>query len=144
MGLAGTGKTTLGRRLQEKLKAAYFNADEVRTMFNDWEFSPKARDRQATRMAALATIAENDYVIADFICPTKNTRDLFDPDYIVWMNTEKESNSANGPAAAGSTFKQTDKMFEAPTDYDVMVTEKDVDKWTEIVYTDVLNQLPRF
>ena len=29
MGLAGTGKTILGRRLQEKLKAAYFNADEV-------------------------------------------------------------------------------------------------------------------
>ena len=144
MGLAGTGKTTLGRRLQEKLKAAYFNADEVRTMFCDWEFTPEARNRQAMRMSRLADIAMNDFVIADFICPTRATRDLFEPDFIIWMDTEKESNSANGPAAEGSTFKQTDKMFEEPTDCDVRVTEKDVDKWADVVYTEIFNYLPRF
>ena len=144
MGLAGSGKTTLAKRLTEKLDADYFNADEVRKLFNDWEFSPKARDRQAERMAKLADIADRYYVIADFICPTKKTRELYSPDYVVWMNTITESNSANGPAAPGSTFKQTDKMFEPPEKVDIIVTEKDVDKWVEIVYNDIIETFPRF
>ncbi|MEY3496043.1 MAG: hypothetical protein RJA80_265, partial [Actinomycetota bacterium] len=39
MGLPGSGKTTLAKVLADKLGAAYFNADEVRKMFNDWDFS---------------------------------------------------------------------------------------------------------
>ena len=144
MGLAGTGKTTLAKALQKKLNAAYFNADEVRRMFDDWEFTPEARNRQATRMDSLASIADKHYVIADFICPTLKTRNIFNPAFIVWMDTEKKSNSANGPAAIGSTFEQTDEMFEEPLDCNVRVTEKNVDKWVEIVYNKMMETLTRF
>jgi adenylylsulfate kinase len=50
MGLPGSGKTYLAERLQKHLDCAWFNADQVRRMANDWEFSDEARIRQARRM----------------------------------------------------------------------------------------------
>ena len=44
-GLPGSGKTTFARQLSAGY--AYFNADEVRKMFNDWDFSADGRTRQA-------------------------------------------------------------------------------------------------
>ena len=35
-GLPGSGKTTFARQLAVNM--AYFNADDVRKMFNDWDF----------------------------------------------------------------------------------------------------------
>ena len=54
MGLPGSGKTYLAQRLQPLLKAAWFNADRVREMANDWDFSPEGRTRQSLRMKSLA------------------------------------------------------------------------------------------
>jgi adenylylsulfate kinase len=55
MGLPGAGKTWLAERLQKHLNdCAWYNADEVRKMANDWEFSEEARIRQARRMRNLA------------------------------------------------------------------------------------------
>ena len=45
MGLPGSGKTYLSQRLQPLLGAAWFNADKVREMANDWDFSPEGRTR---------------------------------------------------------------------------------------------------
>ena len=41
MGLPGSGKTYLAARLQPLLKAAWYNADNVREMANDWDFTDK-------------------------------------------------------------------------------------------------------
>jgi predicted kinase len=38
MGLPGAGKTTLAKALQGRINAAWFNADDVRKQFNDWDF----------------------------------------------------------------------------------------------------------
>ena len=54
MGLPGSGKTYLAARLQPLLKAAWYNADNVREMANDWDFSEEGRKRQAKRMANFA------------------------------------------------------------------------------------------
>ncbi len=54
MGLPGSGKTYLAKRLQPLLKAAWYNADIVREMANDWDFSPEGRIRQSLRMKSLA------------------------------------------------------------------------------------------
>ena len=43
MGLPGSGKTYLAERLQPLLEAAWYNADKVREMANDWDFSPEGR-----------------------------------------------------------------------------------------------------
>jgi cytidyltransferase-like protein len=111
MGLPGSGKTTLSKVLAEKLKAAYFNADEVRKMFNDWDFSEEGRLRQADRMYHLADIASSDHVVADFVCPLEETRDAFAPDYIVFMNTINEGR-----------FEDTNKVFQRPEVVDVEIT----------------------
>ena len=54
MGLPGAGKTHLAERLQKVLNCAWYNADKVREMANDWDFSPEGRVRQANRMRTFA------------------------------------------------------------------------------------------
>ena len=104
-GLPGSGKTWIAERLQKRLECAWFNADEIRRMANDWEFSEAARYRQAHRMASIANHEKyhDRTVICDFVCPTEVTRAIFDADYTVWMDTIKECR-----------FKDTNKMFETP------------------------------
>jgi adenylylsulfate kinase len=57
MGLPGSGKTYLAERLQPLLDAAWYNADVVRKMANDWDFSSKGRIRQSMRMKTFADIS---------------------------------------------------------------------------------------
>jgi adenylylsulfate kinase len=134
MGLPGSGKTTLARVLAEKLGAAYFNADEVRKMFNDWDFSDVGRHRQANRMYDLARAANTEHVVADFVCPTLDTRMLFDPDFIVFMNTIQEGR-----------FEDTNKMFERPEAADVEITAwGDVNVQVDAIVEKILTPVPEF
>ena len=114
MGLPGSGKTYLAQRLQPLLRAAWFNADKVREMANDWDFSPEGRKRQSLRMKSLADYeSENKrIVICDFICPTSETRKMFDPDIVIWLDTIKEGR-----------YEDTNKLFEKPENIDFRVTE---------------------
>ena len=114
MGLPGSGKTYLAQRLQPLLNAAWFNADKVREMSNDWDFSEEGRKRQSLRMKSLADYeSENKrIVICDFICPTSETRKMFDPDIVIWLDTIKEGR-----------FEDTNKLFEKPENIDFRVTE---------------------
>lgn len=114
MGLPGSGKTTLARVLAEKMNAVYLNADEVRKQYNDWDFTAEGRVRQAQRMADLAWVAE-DYeknVVADFVCPTEETRRRYCADFIILMDTIPEGR-----------FEDTNKVFERPIYPDYIITE---------------------
>jgi len=105
MGLPGAGKTWLSERLQQHLECAWYNADKVREMANDWDFSPEGRNRQSNRMRTIADYEKSQgrTVICDFVCPTKQTRADFDADITIWMDTIEEGR-----------FEDTNKMFEAP------------------------------
>ena len=74
MGLPGSGKTTLAKNLNSKIKSKWLNADKVRKDFNDFDFSLEGRLRQAGRMRDLAEeiLKNGNHAIVDFICPTKN------------------------------------------------------------------------
>ena len=114
MGLPGSGKTYLSERMQPILKAAWYNADIVREMANDWDFSPEGRIRQSLRMKNLADFEKNQgrIVICDFVCPTHETKENFNPDITVWMNT-----------ITSGRYEDTNKMFEKPKNVDYVVTE---------------------
>ena len=118
MGLPGAGKTYLSNILHKIIDAVWINADKVRSEANDWDFSPEGRKRQANRMKNLAdsALSNNKHVIADFVCPTPQTRKDFDADFIIWMDTIKEGR-----------FDDTNKMFIAPKRYDYRVTEKNAE-----------------
>ena len=105
-GLPGSGKSTFAKKLATD-KLAYFNADKVRTMFNDWDFTEEGRIRQAERMFALTGLAHGKSVV-DFVCPYDEFR--YDYDITVWMNTIKEGR-----------FVDTNKLFEKPitVDYEI-------------------------
>ena len=54
MGLPGSGKTTLSKELLNHIDAEHFEADVIRQLENDWDFSEEGRMRQVYRMRELA------------------------------------------------------------------------------------------
>ena len=128
MGLPGSGKTTLAKLLAPMFNAVWLNADKVREEVNDWDFTPTGRTRQTDRMKTYAQKAldDNRNVLADFICPTEQTRRDFDADYIIWMDTIKEGR-----------VEDTNKMFEPPIFYNFRVTHKDASMWAFLIKKDM-------
>lgn len=112
-GLPGSGKSTLAEPFCKLINGVWLNADQVRTKYDDWDFSLEGRLRQAQRMRHLAdgVIMAGRIAVADFVCPTSAARAEFAADYTVFMDTLEASNSTK-PAAPGTTFAQTDSMFE--------------------------------
>ena len=80
MGLPGAGKTTLATVLAPLLNAVVFNADAVRAnLSRDLGFSHEDRIEHARRMGWMCdrVVEAGGTVIADFICPTPETRAAF-------------------------------------------------------------------
>ena len=113
-GLPGSGKTTLAKPFAELIGGLHLNADEVRTRYDDWDFSLEGRIRQAQRMRYLAdgVVMAGRIAVADFVCPTEDARAEFAPDYTVWMDTIAEGR-----------FEDTNKMFEKPPQCDYHVAK---------------------
>ena len=128
MGLPGAGKTTLANELAKLIDCKRLNADEVRKTANDWDFSEEGRKRQAKRMsdAALKIKKEGNNVIADFICPTPEARELFPADYIIWVDTIKEGR-----------FEDTNQMFVKPEKFNFHVTTQDAKLWASKIKEDL-------
>ena len=128
MGLPGSGKTTLASELVPLLKAKWLNNDEVRKKANDWDFSEEGRTRQAKRMADLAEKykKEGSYVVCDFICPTPKARELFNADFVIWVDTIKKGR-----------FDDTNKMFVKPDKYDFHVTSQDAKNWAPKILKEI-------
>ena len=113
-------ETTLASKLVPLINAKWLNADEVRKAANDWDFSEEGRKIQAKRMADMAEKHKQEgyHVVADFVCPTPAARELFNADYIVWVDTIKEGR-----------FADTNAMFVKPEKYDYHVTTQDAEDW---------------
>jgi adenylylsulfate kinase len=113
MGLPNAGKTALATQLAKRLQAVHFNADEVRANLNkDLGFSVQDRIEQARRMGFLCdTVDKAGYIaIADFVCPTKETREAFGNAYVIWVNRITEGR-----------FADTNALFENPTNVNITI-----------------------
>lgn len=120
IGLPGSGKTMLAKRLADRINAIHLNGDEVRATVNkDLGFSIESRIEQARRMGELARLIgkQGHHVVVDFVCPTRITRNSFGrPDVLIWMDTIKEGR-----------FKDTNDMFEGPDDADYVFKDHELD-----------------
>ena len=131
MGLSGSGKTSLSDAIKDAYTGTVYtlNADKVRKDANDWDFSEEGRIRQAKRMASLAEkigvdSIEKDILIVDFICPTVETRSLFNADIVIWMDTVKECE-----------YEDTNEQFQRPQfsteNIHYYVTTKNAQHWAK-------------
>ena len=135
MGLPGAGKTTLAKQIVDNLesrdlKVIWLNADKIREEYNDWDFSHEGRIRQSMRMRELADKIECDFVVADFVAPLQEMRDIFSADYTVWIDT-----------ITAGRFEDTNKAFVPPTIYDYKVDEQNHLVHGKIVAELILEQI---
>ena len=136
MGLPGAGKTTLAADLAARLlfdRVLWLNADAVRERFDDWDFTPEGRLRQAYRMRQLADeglAKDRRFVVIDMVAPLKEMRDLIAPDMLVWVDTIEKGR-----------FEDTNRIFEPPEKYNVRVTEQDSSKWADIIYEQISHKI---
>lgn len=163
MGLPGSGKTYFAEKLKQYLEfhgvlekidpkrvssydgipgpnhnkvfVTWFNADEVRRRFNDWDFSREGRIRQSIRMFEFALKAGGEYAICDFVAPLPEMRNNFKADWVIWMDT-----------IDAGRYEDTNQMFVPPDTYDFRITEQNAEKWVNFVGDHILDQRrrPRF
>ena len=98
MGLPGSGKTWLGERISKHFSIPFWDADDVRRIYNDWDFSIGGRALQTERMRTLAEI--DDISISAYVCPLPALRHNFNPDKLIWMDTIDEGR-----------YEDTNKLF---------------------------------
>lgn len=155
MGLPGAGKTYFAERLkkyletngttsnlsqfemapstaQMKAKVDWFNADDVRRKFNDWDFSKEGRIRQSLRMLEFSLKCTGDYVICDFVAPLVEMRNNFKADWTIWIDT-----------IDAGRFEDTNKAFVPPDVYDFRITEQNAEKWVEFVGAHIIENRRR-
>ena len=131
-GLPGSGKTTLAKPFAELINAVHINADEVREEYNDWDFTPEGRMRQAQRMKYLADgiVKAGRICVADFVAPTKEAREEFKADFTVWMDTIKESK-----------YSDTNAMFANPSADEI---NYHVAKWFEDTHKQLMEVVVKY
>ena len=124
MGLSGSGKTSLAKLLAPMFNAVLINEDEVRKEANDFDLSEVGRSIHTNRMKRLANeaIQNNRNVVADFEC-TDDERKDFNADYIIYMDTIKES------------------KLEPPSNFDFKVTHKDAQMFSFLIKQEILDKL---
>ena len=155
MGLPGSGKTYLAQALKKYLErngdlmkinpqrvmncegipgpdfmnvaVDWFNADDIRKKYNDWDFSNAGRIRQSLRMFQFAIECTGEFVICDFVAPLVEMRNNFKADWTIWVDTIDQGR-----------FEDTNKAFVPPEQYDFRVTEQDADKWAEFIGDHIL------
>lgn len=155
MGLPGAGKTYFAERLKAYIenhgtmslsrmanyetkpadmsaKVDWFNADDVRRKFNDWDFSKEGRIRQSLRMFEFALKCRGDYVICDFVAPLPEMRNNFKADWTIWIDTIE-----------AGRYEDTNKVFVPPDVYDFRITEQNAEKWVEFVGRHILDNQRR-
>ena len=137
MGLPGAGKTYMATGVKQLLERAgrtvtWFNADEIRKQFDDWDFSEAGRIRQSKRMADLADTCGTDYALCDFVAPLVEMRNNFKADWTIWMDTIREGRYAD-----------TNKMFVEPEIYDFRITEQNAEKWSDFIADHILDNRRR-
>ena len=114
MGLPGSGKTWLASRLARRFSIPFWDADVVREIYNDWDFSVIGRALQTERMRELAEI--DPISISAYVCPLPALRFNFRPDKIVWMDTIDKGR-----------YEDTNELFRPPLkNHDLRVT-----RWIE-------------
>jgi len=101
-------------RLEKKQMIGIFLKKEEKDRQEEWQILQKKLKE------------EGNFVVADFVCPTPEARELFPADFIIWVDTIKEGR-----------FDDTNKMFVKPDKFDYHVTTQDAKNWAPKIIKEI-------
>ena len=91
--------------IKDKPRVKFKEKDNTKISISPIEFIEKHKQK-------------GSYVVCDFICPTPKARELFNADFIIWVDTIK-----------AGRFDDTNAMFVKPVKFDFHVTTQDAKTW---------------
>jgi len=124
-GLPGSGKTTFSKKLLLP-NMDYYNADEIRKKFDDWNFSIAGRKLQSARMLSMTVDSKMNrrHSIADFVAPFDKNRQSYD--IKIWMNTISESK-----------YRDTNEIFEKPKTCNFEIKDYNYDNIIKEIHNEI-------
>lgn len=112
IGLPNSGKSTLAKRIVAKMES---NNRTITWLSDD--------EHDENQMLELAKQCETEFVICDIVCPQPKMRTNFDPQFIIWLDTVKD----------------TEDTFIKPEGYTYKLIEKDAEKWGDYIAINIMN-----
>lgn len=108
MGRPGQGKTRLAKKLRRALPGSlYINSEQERIKAKDVDYSLDGQSRHTYRILEIARKNRSDNVIIDMSCPLEDSREILNPDIIIWVDKK-----------SAKILPAWEEQFQAPKMYD--------------------------
>lgn len=128
-GLPGSGKTTLARLLQKRIPdSILLDGDAIRYATGNNDFTYDGRLTQARTMRDLANnlLGQGHHIIAAFVAPTNELREIFRADYTIWLDT-----------IVASSYQDTNRLWQDLPHWGYRIHSLD---WSEVMMETILLQ----
>lgn len=109
-------RSDFARKVHENLEGSlYFNSAEERVKAKDINYTQEGQNRHAYRMLELVRKNRNDNIIIDMTAGLEETREILNPDLIIWIDENRSEN------------------FEIPREYDMKFKKIDDESLFEVL-----------
>ena len=123
MGRPGQGKTEIAKKISESLPGSlYINSEEERVKAKDIDYSIDGQSRHTYRLLEIARKNRSDNIVIDMSCPLEDSREILNPDVIVWVDKEN-----------ATVLPAWEEQFQAPSLYDFRIRRVEDETINEII-----------
>lgn len=129
MGYPGSKKDSVTQKLSNRFEdVTVLDSLEIRKSSKDVDFTKDGHIRQAYRLLEKCRKSKSKVTIVNMSCPLEKTREILNPDIIVWVSDRTECE-----------YPDVNEMYEIPTHYDVECKD-DSDESVENIIKRILSK----
>jgi hypothetical protein len=130
MGSPSSSKASIARKIVDKIgdeNSALLKSYDIRKQWKDLDFTVDGQMRHCYRILGLARGNPKPVTVIDMACPLPKMREILNPDIIVWVSDNPESE-----------YKELNEMYVKPNTYDVECiddSEESIEKIGKVIST---------